>query len=215
MFQGLLKTLSVSPTPIGRTLLLVDHPESTATPLVHDYISEHLKAGILVVFLSFNHRFDDLVGLYRRLGHDINMLEARQLFKFVELNHKSDLVLDRTFENGALVVIDAPVAVEDREAIVALQKIFNKMTALMLDVLVLMHSPSAKPEASMLYRWLMHRSSLVGETRPLSSGLSRQIHGEIEFRHGGKSYEWPIHPDTLLYRFSESSIFFFYKGTAI
>lgn len=228
MLAGVGAALGFTPSsfPVHRQMILFrDQVEADASPLAHDVCSMYMKSGLPVIFVSFKQSYPSLVGLYRRLGYDLNMLEAQRLYKYVdgsqyllgtkEISSLREEIceLTRGYERG-LVVLDEVSLFEsihpDLSVLLDMLKYVDEYTSFDKVVRCTAH------EQSPLYRLLMHRSSLVLESRPLSSGLSREFHTELSCKHGGKSFLFPRIPSTpFLVRYTESSVFLGLKGSQL
>jgi hypothetical protein len=65
-----------------------------------------------------------------------------------------------------------------------------------------------------LWRWLGYRATQLLLVQPLSTGLSREFHGQLSVHPGGRSYLAPLLPSLpFLFRASESSLFLVPKGS--
>lgn len=228
MIAGLGAALCFTPLtwPSQRqTILLGDQAEADASPLVHDLCSMYMKAGLPVVFVSFKQPYECLVAMYRRLGHDLNMLEAQRLYKYID---GSKYLLGN--EDLEYIIRELDVCVEGQQrGLIVLEEVslfesikpdISSLVAL-ID-LVNMHDTfdrifrCTSNDQTKLYRWLVHRSSFVLESRSLSSGLSREFHSELSCKHGGKSYLFPRIPSApFLVRYTESSVFLGLKGSQL
>ena len=224
MLQGVPAALGwnpSSPCREGQRLLLGDTLEADAAPFMHDVVAYYLRAGSAVLYLGCRLELGGLLGLYRRLGFDLNMLEAQGRFRFVSL---AAYLLDGPAgvpdvagglpaeQPRTLLVVDEAAAFEDVDGGVA--KLMRLVAGLEArahtDMLVYMHQAE---DASPLWRWLAHRASSVLQTRALVSGLSREFHGQLTMSRGGKSYLCPQGAaQTYLYRTSETSVFFTAKA---
>lgn len=225
MIVGLGSALGFTPSSFPKqiqSILLRDQVEADASPLVHDMCTMYMKAGLPVVFVSFKHSYEVLVGLYRRLGYDLNMLEAQGLYKYIDgsryLLGIKDLnsLNDEISNDGSrgLVVLDEVSLFESiNPDFCGLVELINPIQSYSShDTLIRCTTGVESP----LSRWLMHRSTFVLESRPLSSGLSREFHAELSCRHGGKSYSFPRIPSTpFLVRYTESSVFLGLKGSQL
>jgi hypothetical protein len=185
----------------------------------------HMKAGLPVIFVSFREPYENLVGLYRRLGYDLNMLEAQRLYRYIDgskyLLGNEDLECIRRgldacvegHERGLIVLEEVSLFESIRPDISPLVELVDLLDSYdTFDKLVRCTSS----DHSGMYRWLVHRSSFVLESRPLVSGLSREFHAELSCKHGGKSYLFPRIPSApFLVRYTESSVFLGLKGSQL
>lgn len=167
-----------------------------------------------MVIVSFTESRAKLVGLYRRLGFDLNMLEAQNLFLFLDGIETKDVgTLVDGFKGKRTRAL---VAVMDIGILEALGRLLDAMDLVKsiektgLDLLLHFHSPSSTQyQESCLWRWLCHRSTICLFANPLASGLSKEFHGELIVRDGGRSHlRAALDSSSLLYRSTETAVFF-------
>lgn len=218
MLQGVPQALGWNPQDLpapGQLMTVSDTVKSDASAFIHDMVNFYLRQGFPVAFISFGEHLDRLVGVYRRLGIDLNMLEAQQNFKFVD-GDAAEIIHDQIdqLRKGApryLVVIDDMAVFEAmdhlNEAICMVKELEKRGNH--QDILIRFHSSDTTVEESKLWRWLCHRSTVCLLVSPLSSGISKEVHGQLDVLHGGRSFLHPRIPSNpFLFRSTEASLFF-------
>jgi len=224
MIKGVYAALGWSPSnlpPPDHLVLLGDSVEADASVLLHDMSLFYMDAGVGIVYVSFRESFEWMLGLYRRVGKDLNIMEAQGTYKYfdgcralVEGSIETMMQDIRSFvdpNQRYLVILDEVSLFKSFDRLVDLFKFVQLLeTFINLDMLVYSHGDEINP----FYRWLMHRAAIVLETKPLQSGLSREFHGELSCKHGGRSYLLPSLPiSPFLFRSTDMSIYFSMKGS--
>lgn len=224
MINGLSTALGWSanhpPCPL-HSILIGDNIDCDGTPMALNLIHFYLSNRLPVCWVNFREPISVAMGLFRRLGCDLAMMEAQGLLSYID---GSAHLLSGDFcslqeqvhafagdKTGCLVVFDEVSLFEP------LACAFPRLTSLLASLpnastLVYMRGGN---EDSRLHRWLLHRSSLVIEVRPLASGLSRDFHGQVAFRPGGRSYAGPSLPlhSSMLFKCTATALYLSPKGS--
>lgn len=227
MIQGLHSALGWSSSHIpqpGYSILIGDHIECDAFPLLVNLIQFYLNNGIPVCWISFREPLASSIDLFRRLGCDLPMLEAQDLLLFCDgisnILHGDFKTLEAKASDFVTTKPNSVVIYDELSLTEPLNNAFPSITTLISSLTDINTVSSVMymrdDEESKLYRWLMHRSSTIIETRPLSSGISRDFHGQILFRPGGRSCgKHSAMESSMLFKTTATSLYMIPKGSSV
>lgn len=197
------------------------------SPLIPDLFKHYQNMACPVLLVSFrNSSVTAYTGLYRRLGYELTMMEVQGKFSFIngcglisgEVSVEELVNQVESFaplKNTRCLVIIEDLSILDAcgislSAIFSFVKSLESVLSTKSDLVISLahdHNP-------VIWKWLLHRSTLAIIVNPLASGLSREFHGELVAVGGGRAFEAPSPPaQPFLYRTTESSLYLVAKGS--
>ena len=188
----------------GARICIVDSIACSGLSVIHSLLSSQVKQeDSTTVLLSFERPASEFIRTGRRMGHDLNLLLIQKRFwsinlacKEPSLGFKSLSLEESDLEDGIMGILKDIVGVSGQklniiaDGIMALSTVAGWPLSKIMRFIKQLESSMPKQivirinrdctDAAILVQWLMHRCETSLICNSLVSGITKQVHGELQ-----------------------------------